>query len=346
MIDHSFRNAIMEVGIDFARHDQPETALDFACKMYEAGKPFSAVTDSTKSIMDFVVEKYAKNGDLDNAMQAFERIVGVVGKYAQWTSRPIFLALLENNDPDRALDLTRKIDSFNENVQNQMYFELMEYMLIHDDREKCAEMLDEVMERAAKLERPANRLKNMENIVKIAVQLNNPSKVDQVLIAAEKSRDAALTEKDPQAYDDIVAERNQVHVLHDFAAVQFAADRIDDAKKTLADALRQADKVVDAERSAESLRQKDWAICGVARKQTDLGLADDAFYTVALMVDQEAKTEGYYYICGGFISAKDFPNARKALTLAKECLKEINNSRIFGNVEYLERQLEKAEKGQ
>jgi len=257
--------------------------------------------------------------------------------------------LLEKDEFDRALEMTRKTDSFNTGVPSQMYFELMEYALKHGDKEKCAELLDETLEQqAAKEERPADRLRNLRHCcAKIAVQLNDPAKVNQVLSAAEKYRDAALTEKDPRLHDKIAEECGKVYVLCDYAAVQYAVGKTDDAKKTLADALRQADKMVDAELSKEWLRQKSWALCGgIARTQAEMGLIDDAFRTVASIVDKEVKTEGYYYICGVFILTKDFPNARKALTIAKECLKEINNSRIFGNIKSFEQRLEKAEKEQ
>ena len=312
--------------------------------MYDMGKPYSCVTDSARGIMDTIVEEYVKKGEIDEAMQACTRIIGILGASAQWVERPIFHALLENNDFDRALEMTRSNVVSNTLVQNQMYFDLMEYTLKRDDKEKCAELFDEAMEQAAKLERPADRLRNLENYAKIAVQLKNPAKVDQVLTAAETYRDAALTEKDPQAYNAIATERSKVHVLHDFASVQFNAGKIDDAKMTLHDALRQADNVVDAERSKESLQQKDWAVMGVMRTQVLLGLADDAFKTATLIADKEANTEAYFYLGNGFIYTKDLPNARKALSLAKERLKEINNSRIFGLVQSLEQRLEAAER--
>ena len=343
ILEDSFRNAICDVGSYLIRHDDLETALDFACKMYDMGQPYSCVTDSARGIMSTVVDEYVKKGEIDEAMQACTRIVDTLGTSAQWVERPIFQALLERDDFDRALEMTRSIVSSNTLVKNQMYFDLMEYTLKHNDKVKCDELFDEAMEEAAKLERPANRLRNLEYYAKIAVQLNDPAKVDQVLTAAETYRNAALTEKDPQAYNAITAERNKVHVLHDFASVQFHVGKTDDAKMTLQEALRQADNVVDAERSEESLRQKDWAIMGVMRTQVLLGLADDAFKTATLIADKEAITEAYFYLGNGFIYTKDIPSAKKALTLAKERLKEISNSRIFGLVQSLEQRFEIAE---
>ena len=325
-------------------NDDLETALDYACKMYDMGKPYSCVTDPARTIIDQIINKYIAKGEIDTAMQALDRIISVVGNSAQWVGHSIFLALLEKNEFNRALELTRKTDSLNSLVQNQMYFELMEDTLKRNDRKKCDELFDEAMEQADTLERPANRLQNMDHYAKIAVQLNDPEKIDRVLSAAQKYRDTALTEKDPQAYNDIAAERNKVHVLCDYATVLYRIGKTDEAKTALNDALRQADNVVDAERSEESLEQKDWSLSGIARTQTLLGLADDAFQTVTLIVNKEEKTESYFYLCNGFSHIKDFPNARKALALGKESLKEINNSRILGNIEFVEQRLNEAEK--
>jgi hypothetical protein len=344
ILDDSFRNAVLDVGAYLVKSDDLETALDYACKMYDMGKPYSCVTDSVHAIIDQIIDKHIAKGEIDNAMQALDRINSVVGNSAQFTARPIFRALLEKNEFDRALELTRKIDSFNNLVQNQMYFELMEDTLKRNDRKKCAELFDEAMEQADKLERPADQLRNMDYYARIAVRLNDPERIDRVLSAAQKYRDAALTEKDPQAYNDIAAERNKVHVLCDYATVLYRIGKTDEAEAALNDALRQADNVIDAERSEESLRQKDWAINGIARTQTLLGLADDAFQTITLVVNKEEKTESYFYLCNGFSHIKDFPNARKALALAKESLKEINNSRILGNIEFSEQRLNEAEK--
>ncbi|MCL2348800.1 MAG: M56 family metallopeptidase [Planctomycetaceae bacterium] len=83
VIDRTFRNAIYDVGFDFIQRDELETALDFACKMHEVGKPYSAVTDPARSIMNTVVEKYVKKGEIDHATKVLDRIVKVVGNTVQ-----------------------------------------------------------------------------------------------------------------------------------------------------------------------------------------------------------------------------------------------------------------------
>ena len=344
ILDDSFRNAVLDVGAYLVTNDDLETALDYACKMYDMGKPYSCVTDPTRTIIDQIINKYIAKGEIDTAMQALDRIISVIGNSAQWVGHSIFLALLEKNEFDRALELTRKTDSLNSLVQNQMYFELMEDTLKRNDRKKCDELFDEAMEQADKLERPADRLRNMEFYARIAVQLNDSEKIDRVLNAAQKYRDAALTEKNPRAYNDVAAERSKVHTLCAYAMVLYRIGKTDEAKTALNDALRQADHVIDAERSEESLRQKDWSLNGIAATQVRLELPNDAFQTVTLIANKEVKTEAYDFLCSGFTQIKDFPNARKALALAKESLKEINNSRILGNIEFVEQRLNEAEK--
>lgn len=339
ILDHSFRNAVSDVGFYWTRKNEWEKAFDYSCRMYEIGKPYSCVTNSCDSIMGYVVDHYADENDLDQAMKVAKRIRETTGTSAQWETYGIFRNFLGKKQFEKALDIARSDDSSNSYVQKTMYIALMEHLLINDDKSACAELLDEALEKSGNLKSPIDRFSDFHRYVQIAVKIDDPKKLEAIEEESRKRFDAAMKDDMKWPGGDIATERSKVHTLCELAAVRFYFGKPEEAKESFRQAIQQADKVAEMEPQKESLYQRDAALSGVARSQAALSLNEDAYRTVELISGKEWKTEGWWYLCSYYIGKKDLQRAVETLEKAKESLKEINDSRIFGNVVYMEGRL-------
>ncbi|MCL2623210.1 MAG: tetratricopeptide repeat protein [Planctomycetaceae bacterium] len=328
-IFNEFSDAIGEIACYLNDHGEKDKAFDLALELYAIS------CGNSGHIMNQVIDRYVKEDQIDKALELTQKIKTALGRETQWETYLIFQTLLKKDEYDKALKIAQGTESFNELVQKQMYFELMEYLLNHDEKDKCAVLLDEALEKSAKQPLQNRRLTSFSLFMKIAVKWNDPWKIELVMSEAQKHLDKIMGDEWNE-YPAGDLERTRVHSLCDYAEVRAAAGKIDDAKATFQQAIRQTEKVDDK-------FQANYALHGVARSQTSVGFIDDAFETAKRISDKVIETETYWNI-GALIGGNDLPNAKRALVEAQKGISEINDSRVFGLVNSLEQRIADMEK--
>ncbi len=332
-VHNEFTDAIAETANFLIDHDEKDKAFDLALGLYKinCGNP--------GQIMNRVIEQYVKDDQIDKALELTKKIKTTLGRDTQWESYSIFQALLKKDEYEKALKIAQEVDSFNALVPKQMYFELMEYLLDKGEKKTCAALLDEALQKSAEQAQPGKRLMDFALFMKIAVQLNDSKKIESVMSEARKHLGKIMGDdwKEEEYPDGVSLERSRVHALCHFAEVLAIVGKTEEAKATFQKAIQQTKKVDDKP-------QANYALHGVADSQAGIGFVEDAFSTVKLISDKVIETEACWRIGNAFLHANDIPNAKRALADAQVCLKEINDSRVFGLVNDLERRIKETEK--
>ena len=327
-VHNEFTDAIVETANYLIKNGEKDKAFDLALGLYTINN------GNPGHIMNRVIEVDVKEDQIDKAMELTQKIKTTLGRETQWETYCIFQALLKKNEFDRALGIAKEVTSFNALVQKQMYFELMEYLLNKGEKDKCAVMLDEALEKSAAQSKSSDCLVSLALFMKIAVKLDDSKKVELVMSESQNHLDRIMGNEWKQGeYPD---ERQRVHSLCEFATVQAVAGKIDEAKVTFRLAIQQTEKV-------DEKWQADYALYGVACSQAGIGFVEDTFETVKLISDKVIETEAYRSIGNSFLSTGDISNAKRALAEAQKGLEIINDSRVFGLVNWLERLITEAE---
>ncbi len=342
-IEWTMRNAkssgVLEVGEFFIHRKENEKAFDFAAKLYAGINPLrnppSFLTHPAEMTMGQIVQTCVLNDDLPSAIRYAEKMKQIVGESTQWVMAPILKKLLEKGDFDAALKIARNENSFNSLVQKKYYVDLMEDCLKRNDKKRCADLLDEALQQTAKEDVRGRLDSAFYHFAEIAVKLGDSAKLEQVLQTAKKYLDEALADNSG------VDESGKVYKFCNFAHVQSASGKSEDAKKSLQEAILMAEKF---DNSVKNAYERDRLFNGIARVHEDCGFVEEAFQTVTRISRIAEQTEAYWAIGLDFLQRKDFVNARRALKKAQDGVKQISDPRILGLVYMLEQQITNFEK--